>query len=217
MLLTVVLQIILVVLNVLFFLWVDSDCGAVTWISYACATLAYIVVEFALLLPRSDKGRAWGYVLPYIAISFFVVELISGIVLSLVTESVALALTVHLLVISAFVVWGSLHIAANRNSASAFEQQKKNAEYVKVAGARLKAMSLMVHDDDARRELSRLYDTVWSSPVKSNDMAREYEYKVISGIDELEIAVSAGRWADVVALSQRLSIVAGTRNRMLSI
>lgn len=92
---------------------------------------------------------------------FFVVELISGIVLSLVTESVALALTVHLLVISAFVVWGS--------------------------------------------------------PVKSNDMAREYEYKVISGIDELEIAVSAGRWADVVALSQRLSIVAGTRNRMHSI
>ncbi|MBO5806978.1 MAG: hypothetical protein J6Q98_02145 [Bacteroidaceae bacterium] len=217
MLLAVVLQLVLIVLNVLFFLWVDTDCGAVVWISYACATVAYIVLETAYLLPRSDKGRAWGYVIPYIATMFFVVDLIAGVLLSLFVDSVAFALTVHLIIIISFIVWGALHIGANRSISKSLERQTQDAQYVKIVAARLKAMAIMVKDENVRKEIGKLYDVVYASPIKTNAMAHEYEMKVFAGVDELEVMVAAEQWMNAAELLKRLSIIAATRNRMLAV
>lgn len=213
---TILLQVILILLNLLFFLWADTEnCSAVTWISYACAMLAYAVLEIAVLVPRRDNWYVWGLNLVYIAIMYFLVVLISGVVLSLVVKSITIALSVQLVLVLIFIVWGSLHLLANRNSSQALLVQEQKVEYVRIVGDRLKSMILTVSNVDANKELKKLYDIVRCSPIKSNSVACEYEKKVILGVGDLEKAVIVESWSDVISISRGLIIDANTRNSMI--
>ena len=213
---SILLQVILVFLNVLFFLWVETEsCSTVTWISYACTMLSYVVLEIAILVPRRDNWYVWGLSLIYIATMYFIVVFVSSVALSLVVESITIALSVQLILALIFIVWGSLHLLANRNSARTLQEQEQKIEYVRIVGARLKSMTLTVTDVEANKELKKLYDIVWCSPIKSNSVAREYERKVILGVGDLEKAVVAESWGDVISITRGLAIDANTRNSMI--
>lgn len=211
----ILLQIILVILNAMFFLWKDSDCSIVTWISYASTMIAYAVMEMVFLVPRRDNWHISMLNLVYIAITFFVVELISGIVLSIVTENVTVALMFQLSIMLIFCVWGGVHVLASRNSLQALKEREQNIEYTKIIDKKLRNILLLVNDESAGKELKKLQDIIQSSPIKSNSIAREYEKKVVLGIGDLENAVSNKCWDEVISISRNLSIYANSRNNML--
>lgn len=211
----ILLQIILVILNAMFFLWKDSDCSIVTWISYASTMIAYAVMEMVFLVPSRDNWHISMLNLVYIAITFFVVELISGIVLSIVTENVTVALMFQLSIMLIFCVWGGVHVLASRNSLQALKEREQNIEYTKIIDKKLRNILLLVNDESASKELKKLQDIIQSSPIKSNSIAREYEKKVVLGIGDLENAVSNKCWDEVISISRNLSIYANSRNNML--
>lgn len=196
--------VVLIVFNVLFFLWTDADRGAVEWLSYGFVTGGYLWFLAALFSPRSGGNDTYALTLPYVAGGYLAAASIAGVALMILTDSTAIALSVHLVLLTIYMLRFGLHHAANTATTAAVAAQKRDVDYVRNTAADIKMLTASVDDDAAAKALRHLYDTVRCSPVHAASTDERLQRITAEKMASLESAVAERDWVRVVSVARQL-------------
>jgi hypothetical protein len=212
-------SIFLIVFNLLFFVVGGFGHPASGWISYVFIHFAYSMLLLTPRWIRSGKSEAvFGFSLYLISATYFLVELFIGSIFILVApEDFKVAFAVQLCLAGLFGIMLVLHMIANEWTADAEEKRQPQIAYIKNASLTVKGLLDRINDKEAKRKVERVYDALYSSPVKSHPELEEVEYHIQSVIRALEDAVSSGNNDSMMSLADSLETTIDERNRRLRI
>jgi len=79
----------------------------------------------------------------------------------------------------------------------------------------LKILLENISDKEAKKQVERVYDAVYSSPVKSYHNLIDTENRILHSLNTLENEVSAGNNENIITLATSLLNEVNERNRRL--
>lgn len=205
----------LVIFNVVFFVISGTEHPASVWISYGFIHLAYIMLLITpKLIRKSSSSSVFGFSLYSISSTYFLVEFIIGVIFIFAKpESYKVSLVVQIITFGIYAAMIISHIIANEYTADNIEHHELELQYVKNCSAQLKGIMNQVEDKNIKKKVEKAYDTLHSSPVRSNNTARDYELTVMDLIEVLEQNIERN---DLIAASTTLDKIlknADERNR----
>lgn len=186
---TAIAVILLILFNVAFFLLGGSDHPTSVWISYGFIHLAWLFYVAAPFLPIDRSIPVLGLtVYSALALYCFLVFAI-GIVFILVSPpSAKVALLVQLILLGLFVASLLILLMGNDRTEQSVSKAKMHKADVEDMSQRAKKLLDLLDDENANRELERLFHLIDAFPV--NDAAKLYSSEFQSTFDELEQAVN---------------------------
>lgn len=205
----------LVIFNVVFFVISGTEHPASVWISYGFIHLAYIMLLITpKLIRKSSSSSVFGFSLYSISSTYFLVEFIIGVIFIFAKpESYKVSLVVQIITFGIYAAMLISHMIANEYTADNIERHELELQYVKNCSAQIKGIMNQVEDKNIKKKVEKAYDTLHSSPVKSNNTARDYELTVMDLIEVLEQNIERN---DLIAASTTLDKIlknADERNR----
>jgi len=210
-------SIFLIIFNAVFFIAGGTGHSISVWISYAFIHFAYLMLLATPKLVRSGKSAAvLGITLSSISAAYFLVAFITGIVFILwAPDGWRVALLVQLCVAGLYGILLISNMIANEYTADAEEKRKSQIEYVKTASAKMKSILDMTNDKESKKKVEKIYDALYSSPVKSHPGVEEIERKILLMIDELGSAVMAKNQQSIAVFTDSLQTAINERNSRL--
>lgn len=207
----------LIVFNTVFFVAGGASHPASVWISYAFIHFAYLMVLVTpFLIRKSSSAAIFGFSLYSISSTYFLVELVVGIVfIFLKQDSYKLALIVQVIIAGIYAVMLISHLIANESTADNVERHEQEVAYIKDAASRVKLLVGKIPDKKSNREIEKLYDLLHSSPSKSNSTVHNLEVTIVNLIEELESAISYENKDEAVKLAVEITKTVEERNRRL--
>ncbi len=207
----------LIIFNALFFVLGGTEHNVSVWMSYGFIHFAYFMLLLTLVLIRKGKSVAvFGFSLYSISTAYFFIELVTGIIFILVSpESYTAALLVQLCIAGLYGIMLISNMIANERTADAEEKRHYQIAYVKDASAKLKGLLESISDKEAKKKVERVYDAVYSSPIKSHPNLAQMENRILQSINELEDEVSAGNKGNIISLANSLLAAGNERNMRL--
>ncbi len=207
----------LFVFNTVFFVAGGASHPASVWISYAFIHFAYLMVLVTpFLIRKSSSAAILGFSLYSISSSYFLVELVVGIVfIFLKQDSCKLALIVQVIIAGIYAVMLISHLIANESTAESVERHEQEVEYIKDVASRVKLLVGKLPDKKSNREIEKLYDLLHSSPSKSNNLVHSLEVSIVNRIEQLESAVSFEKKDEAMKLVTEINKTVKERNRQL--
>ena len=200
----------LIVFNVMFFVIGGTNHRASVWISYGAIHFAYLLVS------KGQSKEVFGFSLYSLSSSYFVIELITGIIFILVSpESYIAALLVQLCIAGVYAVLLMSNMIANERTADAEEKRQYEIDYVKKAAAELASIMSGISDGDTRTKVEKVHDAISSSPVKSHPSVLSLETQLLTGIADLRAVIRANKRESIIAQSDTLLTMINERNRQL--
>ena len=205
----------LVIFNVVFFVISGTEHPASVWISYGFIHLAYIMLLITpKLIRKSSSSSVFGFSLYSISSTYFLVEFIIGVIFIFAKpESYKVSSVVQIITFGIYAAMLISHMIANEYTADNIERHELELQYVKNCSAQLKGIMNQVEDKNIKKKVEKAYDTLHSSPVRSNNTARDYELTVMDLIEVLEQNIERN---DLIAASTTLDKIlknADERNR----
>ena len=205
----------LVIFNVVFFVISGTEHPASVWISYGFIHLAYIMLLITpKLIRKSSSSSVFGFSLYSISSTYFLVEFIIGVIFIFAKpESYKVSLVVQIITFGIYAAMLISHMIANEYTADNIERHELELQYVKNCSAQLKGIMNQVEDKNIKKKVEKAYATLHSSPVRSNNTARDYELTVMDLIEVLEQNIERN---DLIAASTTLDKIlknADERNR----
>jgi hypothetical protein len=207
------------IFNTVFFVLSGFDHPASVWISYGFIHFAYVMLLITPKLIRPGKNSSvFGFSLFVISSVHFLIELIAGTVFILTApEAYKALLLVQLIITALYGIFLISNLIANEHTADAVEKRQSQIEYVKNASSMLKVLIERAGNKEAKKNIERVYDAIYSSPVKSHPRLAEIESHILQSINELENAVAAGDNALIISLAGSLLKSVNERNIKLKI
>lgn len=207
----------LIVFNVVFFVAGGTDHPASVWISYGFIHFAYLMLlGTPFLIRKSTNTGVLGFPLYSISSTYFIVAFIVGLIFIFThPELYKAALIVQVIIAGIYAVMLISHMIANESTADSIERHEMELRYVRDASAKLKGIMDSISDKQLRKKVEKLYDLLHSSPVKSNNSAREYELMVLELIAALETNIDKNDILSVETTISRIERIANERNRCL--
>jgi len=207
----------IVIFNILFFVIGGTQHNVSVWFSYGFIHLACLMVALTPLFIRVGKSAAvFGFSLHAISLVYFVLEFIFGIIFILLAlDSYTIALLVQLCLVGFYGVTLITHMIANEHTAEAEEKRQHEIEYVKKASTKLKGYLYTVKDKDIKKKIEKIYDTVYSSPVKTHPSVSQTETQILRIIDEIGLLISSEDKEKIIPLSDSLLTLINERNERL--
>ncbi|MDR2732993.1 MAG: hypothetical protein LBB36_07240 [Fibromonadaceae bacterium] len=207
----------LIIFNASFFAIGGAEHNMSVWASYGFIHFAYIMLLLTSKLIRKGKSSAiFGYSLYSISASYFLIEFITGITFILVSpESPAVALLIQLCMVGLYGIILISYMIADEHTANAEEKRQYQIAYVKDASAKLKTLLESISDKETKKKIERLYDTLYSSPVRTHPNLADIENRILASIGELEYTVAAGNKEGITLLANSLLLLINERNNIL--
>ena len=212
----------LIIFNVFFFVIGSSKDDALVnnvsvWMSYGFIHLAYFMLLITPFLIRKGKSAAvFGFSLYSISAVYFLIEFITGIIFIMVSpESYITALLVQLSIAGLYGIILVSNMIANEYTANSEEKRQHQIDYVKGASVKLKGLLENINDKDIKKMVEKVYDAVYSSPVKSYPNFEHMESRILQSINEFENEVSTGSKEKLISLANSLLVVVNERNMRL--
>lgn len=207
----------LAIFNAVFFVVGGNDHPASVWLSYGFIHFAYMMVlATPLLVRKSSSAAVFGFSIYSISSSYFLVELVIGLVFIFKrSESLKIPLVTQVILAGIYAVILLSTLLVNEHTADAVEKREAEVSYIKTAASRVKLLLGKVSDKKADKAIERAYDMLHSSPTKSIHAVHSIETQVINKVAELEEAVLADRTVDVTELSNEIIHLMEERNRKL--
>ena len=214
---TILNLIFLVVFNVLFFVLGGTEHNTSVWTSYGFIHFAYLMLLLTPLLVRDGKSRAmFSYSINSISTVYFMLQFVTGVIFILVApESNKAALSVQLCLAALFCALLVGHLIANEHTAAAEEKRQPQIAYIKNASAKLRFLLENISDKETKKIVERVYDALYSSPVKSHPDLIQIENRIIQSINELEREVASGRKNDIKSIAESLLLYIHERNNLI--
>lgn len=207
----------LVVFNVLFFVFGGVNHETSVWISYGFVHFAYIMlIVTPFLIRKSSSASVFGFSLYAISSTYFMITFIVGVLFILIhPDTYKWSLIVQVVITGFYGIMLISHLIANESTADSIERHEIELRYVKDCSSKLKGIMDSVSDRQLKKQIEKVYDTVHSSQIKSNNQVRDIEMVVLDLVDVLLNNVSRG---DIVAARttlEKIQINADERNRRL--
>jgi len=214
-------SIFLIVFNVAFFVLGGIDHKAPVWISYGFIHFAYFMLLFTPQLTRGQKS--WtesGFPLYYLSSIYFFVQFSTGLffifIFSLTGwESSVIPFLIQLGLASFYGVILVAHMIANERTADAAEKRQAQLSFIKDASAKIKSLLESINDEETKKTVERVYDAIYSSPVKSHSDMASAENCMLQSIRALEDAIYAENRDGIMDLALSLEAAIIDRNRQL--
>jgi len=216
---TILYLVFLIVFNLIFYVVGGTEHPASVWISYVFIHVAYVLLAFTSLFVRKGSNAAiFGMTLDSISGTYFIVELIIGVIFILVApEDFKLALIMQVVFAAIYVVLLITNIMANDTTAESVERHELEVKYLKEAAALLKEIMGMVDDKAALKKVEKVYDVIQSSPAKSHRSVSELELQIINELENLKMTAADGDEKAVGTCADKIYRLAGERNRQLKL
>ena len=207
----------LIIFNTAFFLLGGVERKMSVWLSYVFIHFAYFMLVITPRLIREGKSTAvFGFSLFSISSTYFLVEFFIGTFFILISlNGYKAALLIQLCIAGLYGITLISHLIANEHTADAEEKRQDQIAYVKDASAKLKGLMEVIGDKEAKKKIERVYDTIYSSPVKSHPDLAQNENHILQSIQELEYLVSTGDNEKITLLAISLLTAVNERNLRL--
>ncbi len=207
----------LLIFNVLFFMLGGFEHNMSVWVSYAFIHFSYLMLLITPKLISKGKSSAiFGFSLYTISSVYFLIEFIIGMIFILIApENSKYISLVHLLITGLYLVMLISNMIANESTAVADEKRELQIDFIKNTSTRLKSIMGIVSDKNARKEIEKVFDVLYSSPVKVHPNLEEIEINILQNIYELEDAVSNENNVAIVQISKSLLSMVNDRNMRL--
>jgi hypothetical protein len=212
-------SIFLIIFNAIFFVLGGTEHNAAVWISYVFIHFAYIMLIFTPFLISSGKSKVvFGFSLYSISSYYFFAELVIGVIFIVrASENYRAALLIQLCIAGLYGISLLSNMIANERTAKSEEKRQPQIEYVKNAAAKVKNLLEIVNDKEVKKQIEKVYDAIYSSPVKSHPNLAQTESQILMYINELSDAVSVGNKDNILTLADTLLITVNERNRQLKL
>ena len=216
---TILNLIFLVIFNVVFFVLGDSGetHNASVWISYAFIHFAYFMLLLTPMLVKKGKSsHIFGFSIYAISVTYFLLEFVTGITFMLIApEGYKAALLVQICIAGLYGIILVANMIANEHTAEVEEKRQSEIAYIKDASSKLKILLESISHTDTKKIVERVYDTINSSPVKSNPKAQDIEVCIIEFSNKLESAVRLENNESIISISNNLLDLINKRNNLL--
>lgn len=186
--LTILLDLVFVaIFNTVFFMAGGTSHPASVWISYAFIHFAYLMVILTPLLVRNSSSAAvFGFALCSVSSTYFILELIVGIIFILVKpEKINVPFIVQIIIFGFYAVMLLSHMLANENTADSIQRHETELRFVKESSAKLKFLMDNTTDAKMKKTVEKVYDAIHASQVKSNIAVRGIELEILKMIETL--------------------------------
>jgi hypothetical protein len=208
----------LVVFNVIFFVIGGTErANAAVWTSYVFIHFAYFMLIITPFLIRKGKSAsAFGFSIYAISSAYFFAQFVVGTFFILIApENVNIALVIQLILAGFYGIILVSNLIVNEKTADTEEKSAVEIAYVRKATKRLEALVDSTEDKEARKFVSKVYDAVSASQVKSSPNVAEIEMNILLLIDALEAEVYSGDSEKVIETAKGLLVEVNKRNREL--
>ncbi len=207
----------LFIFNAVFFVVSGFEHKASVWISYGFIHFAYIMLLITPTIIRRGKSvAAFGFSLYAVSFVYFLMEFFVGVAFLLITpDNFKMVFLTQLVIVGLYAIALISNMIANESTADAEEMRLHQIDYVKNASAQLKSILDSVNDKEAKKKVEKVYDALYSSPVKSHPNLAQTESGILMSINELDSVVSAGRKEQIVSFANSLLVDVNERNRQL--
>jgi hypothetical protein len=207
----------LIIFNVVFFLAGGFNHKAAVWVSYGFIHFAYLMLLLTPFLIRRGKSAAvFGFSLYSISAAYFIIELVIGISFILVLpENFTVSFLVQLIIAGLYGIILISNMISNEHTADAEENRQYQISYVKDVSVKLKSLLENISDKDTKKKVEKLYDTVYSSPVKSHPSLMQMETQILHSLNEFEKNILAGDNETIISSANLLLSAVNERNARL--
>lgn len=207
----------LVVFNIVFFVLGGTVHPASVWIAYTFIHLAYILLLIIPFLVKEGINEAvFGFPLYMISSVYFFLEFVVGIVFVILgQETYKYSLVVQIIMAGIYAAVLVSCMIANEKTAEEDEIREDEVQYIKDVCYELQRFINRAEDTVLKKKLEKAYDIIHSSPVASNEDARETEDKIFQMLDTIAAALNSGNVDGAIACVEEILELAEIRNRQV--
>ena len=207
----------LIVFNALFFGLGGVNHHVSVWMSYGFIHFAYFMLLLTPKLIREGKSAAvFGFSLYSISATYFLIEFITGIVFILVSpENYNAALIIQLCIAGLYGIMLVSHMLSNEYTANVEEKRQTQIAYIKDISVKVKILLESISDKETKKVVEKVYDAMYSSPVKSHPNLTQMENRILQSINDLERTVTTGSKEEIFSVANSLLFLINERNNLL--
>ena len=207
----------IIIYNLIFFMKGGMDSSTAGWIAYGFVWLAILISYIAPLYCKNYKRIPENLVTNYTFSWIYsaVTIVFNAIVILLKIKSVPLTLILNLIFVVIYLQQLFYSLRVNYEVETNLERTDAERQFVRDVSKKLQMCRQMTDDAALKKEIEKAYDAVRSCPLKSNDMAMNYEIKIIGLTDTLESKMDNNQNQEVPEIVQDILSNVKKRNAML--
>lgn len=207
----------IIIYNLIFFMKGGMDSSTAGWIAYGFVWLAILISYIAPLYCKNYKRIPENLVTNYTFSWIYsaVTIVFNAIVILLKIKSVPLTLILNLIFVVLYMQQLFYSLRVNYEVETNLEITDAERQFVRDVSKKLQMCRQMTDDAALKKEIEKAYDAVRSCPLKSNDMAMNYEIKIIGLTDTLESKMDNNQNQEVPGIVQDILSNVKKRNAML--
>lgn len=207
----------IIIYNLIFFMKGGMDSSVAGWIAYGFVWLAILISYIAPLYckdyKRIPENLVTNYTFSWIYSAVTIV--FNAIVILLKIKSVPLTLILNLIFVVLYLQQLFYSLRVNYEVETNLERTDAERQFVRDVSKKLQMCRQMTDDAVLKKEIEKAYDAVRSCPLKSNDMAMNYEIKIIGLVDTLESKLDNNQNQEIPGIVQDILNNVNKRNAML--
>lgn len=210
-------SIFLIIFNAFFFVVGGIDHKISVWISYGFIHFAYFMLLLVPMLIRGGRsGAVFGFSLYSVSSIYFLVEFFTGVFFILIAlNGYKAALLIQLCIAGFYGIALVSNMITNELTADAEEKRQDQIAFVKNASTKLKGLLESVGDKEVKKKIEKVYDAVYSSPVKSHPDLAQMEDHILKSIRAMGDMIADRNLDAVTVLVASLEAEICERNRRL--
>lgn len=207
----------IIIYNLIFFMKGGMDSSVAGWIAYGFVWLAILISYIAPLYCKNYKRIPENLVTNYTFSWIYsaVTIVFNAIVILLKIKSVPLTLILNLIFVVLYLQQLFYSLRVNYEVETNLERTDAERQFVRDVSKKLQMCRQMTDDAVLKKEIEKAYDAVRSCPLKSNDMAMNYEIKIIGLVDTLESKLDNNQNQEIQGIVQDILNNVKKRNAML--
>ena len=207
----------IIIYNLIFFMKGGMDSFVAGWIAYGFVWLAILISYIAPLYCKNYKRIPENLVTNYTFSWIYsaVTIVFNAIVILLKIKSVPLTLILNLIFVVFYLQQLFYSLRVNYEVETNLERTDAERQFVRDVSKKLQMCRQMTDDAALKKEIEKAYDAVRSCPLKSNDMAMNYEIKIIGLTDTLESKMDNNQNQEIPGIVQDILNNVKKRNAML--
>lgn len=207
----------IIIYNLIFFMKGGMDSSTAGWIAYGFVWLAILISYIAPLYCKNYKRIPENLVTNYTFSWIYsaVTIVFNAIVILLKIKSVPLTLILNLIFVVFYLQQLFYSLRVNYEVETNLERTDAERQFVRDVSKKLQMCRQMTDDAALKKEIEKAYDAVRSCPLKSNDMAMNYEIKIIGLVDTLESKMDNNQNQEIPGIVQDILNNVKKRNAML--
>lgn len=207
----------LVVFNTLFFLLSGTDNPTSVWVSYAYIHVAYFTILFLpVLKTKGDASYYLSSVLYGQAITYFILELIAGVVFIIYRmESPVWSLVVQTALWLIFVVLILGNAWANQATAQSLEKRKQDIDAYQSMRMSLKRLMAKTDKPELKRLIADCSDKLEASSSRQTQESEKIDIEIEQAIASLRQSLTGDDIKESTSLARQLAGLIEERKTIL--